>query len=52
MPQSAIVEVLLPVALDRTLTYAVPDGLEVAPGDVVVAPLGARATMGVVWDGE
>jgi len=52
MPQPAIVEVLLPVALDRTLSYAVPDGLEVAPGDVVVAPLGVRATAGVVWDGE
>ncbi len=45
------VEVLLPVAFDRALTYAVPDGLEVAPGDVVVAPLGTRPTVGVVWDG-
>ncbi|PZQ14358.1 MAG: primosomal protein N' [Ancylobacter novellus] len=45
------VEVLLPVALDRTLTYALPDGLEAAPGDVVVAPLGGRASVGVVWDG-
>jgi primosomal protein N' (replication factor Y) len=44
-----LVEVLLPVALDRTLTYAVPDGMTVAPGDVVLAPLGSRSTIGVVW---
>ncbi|WP_020179829.1 primosomal protein N' [Methylopila sp. M107] len=50
MPAPAV-EVLLPVALDRTLTYAVPPGLAVAPGDVVVVPLGARASLGVVWDG-
>ena len=52
MPRPRLVDVLLPVALDRTLTYAVPEGIEVAPGDVVVAPLGARGTIGVVWDGE
>ena len=51
MPEPKAVEVLLPVALDRTLTYAVPPGLEVAPGDVVVAPLGQRSGVGVVWDG-
>jgi primosomal protein N' (replication factor Y) len=51
MPLPKTVEVLLPVALDRTLTYAVPEALELAPGDVVVAPLGSRAQIGVVWDG-
>ncbi|GLK78407.1 primosomal protein N' [Methylopila turkensis] len=49
-PPSAV-EVLLPVALDRALTYAVPEGLVVAPGDVVLAPLGNRIEIGVVWDG-
>ena len=51
LPEPKAVEVLLPVALDRTLTYAVPPGLKVAPGDVVVAPLGQRSGVGVVWDG-
>jgi primosomal protein N' (replication factor Y) len=51
MPSLSAVQVLLPVALDRTLTYAVPDGLALAPGDVVVAPLGTRSSIGVVWDG-
>ena len=32
------------------LTYAVPEGLELAPGDWVEAPLGKRAMVGVVWD--
>ncbi len=45
-----IVDVLVPVALDQTYSYRVPDGLELAPGDVVAVPLGARGeTMGVVW---
>lgn len=48
---SRTVEVLLPLAFDRTLTYALPDGLEVAPGDLVVAPLGGRASVGVAWEG-
>ena len=45
-----IVDVLVPVALDQTYSYRVPDGLELAPGDVVCVPLGARGeTTGVVW---
>jgi len=45
-----IVDVLVPVALDQTYSYRVPAGLELAPGDVVSVPLGARGdTMGVVW---
>lgn len=32
------------------LDYAVPDGLELAPGDVVRVPLGPREILGVVWD--
>lgn len=43
------VEVLLPVALDRAFTYGVPEGMEVAPGDVVHVPLGRRDAVGVVW---
>jgi primosomal protein N' (replication factor Y) len=44
-----IVDVLVPVALDQSYSYAVPDGLDVAPGTVVSVPLGARNVTGVVW---
>lgn len=44
-----IVEVLVPVALDHTYSYRVPDGLDLEPGDVVGVPLGASETLGVVW---
>jgi primosomal protein N' (replication factor Y) len=45
-----VVDVLVPVALDQTYSYRVPEGLELAPGDVVTVPLGARGeTTGVVW---
>jgi len=45
---SRIVDILVPVALDQTYSYRVPAGLELAPGDVVAVPLGARESMGVV----
>ena len=45
-----VVDVLVPVALDQTYSYRVPPGLDLAPGDVVTVPLGARGeTTGVVW---
>ena len=44
-----VVDVLMPVAVDQVYSYRVPEGLELAPGDVVTAQLGARATSGVVW---
>jgi primosomal protein N' (replication factor Y) (superfamily II helicase) len=45
-----IVDVLVPVALDQTYSYQVPAGMELAPGDLVAVPLGARGeTLGVVW---
>ena len=43
------VDVLVPVALDHTYSYRVPRGMELAPGDIVAVPLGARQTVGVVW---
>ena len=44
------IDVLVPVALDQTYSYRVPDRLSLAPGDLVSVPLGARGeTMGVVW---
>jgi primosomal protein N' (replication factor Y) (superfamily II helicase) len=44
-----IVDILLPVALDQAYSYRVPDDMELAPGDVVCVPLGAREATGVVW---
>src|SRR5689334_20580675 len=46
------VEVLLPVALDRTYTYRVPFGMRLGAGEIVRVPLSGRGTVGVVWDGE
>src|SRR5271167_5087813 len=45
-----VVDVLVPVALDRAYSYRVPDKLTLAPGDIVSVPLGARGeTTAVVW---
>src|SRR5579863_140560 len=44
-----IVDILIPVALDQPYSYRVPDGMELAAGDVVSVPLGARDATGVVW---
>src|SRR5271154_191353 len=44
-----VVDVLVPVALDRAYSYRVPEALELAPGDIVSVPLGARETTAVVW---
>jgi primosomal protein N' (replication factor Y) (superfamily II helicase) len=44
-----VVDVLVPVALDRAYSYRVPAELELAPGDIVCVPLGARAATAVVW---
>jgi primosomal protein N' (replication factor Y) len=34
------------------LDYRVPHGMEVEPGSIVVAPLGPRQLLGVVWEPE
>jgi primosomal protein N' (replication factor Y) (superfamily II helicase) len=44
-----IVDVLIPVALDEPYSYRVPGELDLAPGDLVRVPLGARECTGVVW---
>ncbi len=45
-----VVDVLVPVALDRAYSYRVPENLDLAPGDIVSVPLGARGeTTAVVW---
>src|SRR5271168_5619848 len=45
-----VVDVLVPVALDRAYSYRVPEELTLAPGDIVSVPLGSRGeTTAVVW---
>ncbi len=34
------------------LDYRVPDGMQVEPGSVVVAPLGPRQLLGVAWEAD
>ncbi len=44
------VPVLLPYPFPEPFDYAVPEGLDAEPGDVVLVPLNRRETIGVVWD--
>ncbi|HEY0233821.1 MAG TPA: primosomal protein N' [Afipia sp.] len=44
-----VVDVLVPVALNQAYSYRVPEGVDLAPGDVVCVPLGAREVVAVVW---
>src|ERR1700760_4371364 len=46
---TGVVDVLVPVALDRAYSYRVPRGVELKVGDVVCVPLGPREVLGVVW---
>ena len=41
--------VLFPMPLPEAFDYLIPPGMTVAPGDHVLAPLGARLAHGVVW---
>lgn len=45
------VPVLVPMPAERAYTYAVPEGMSVAPGSIVRVPLGPREVAGIVWDG-
>jgi primosomal protein N' (replication factor Y) len=44
-----VVDVLVPVALNQTYSYSVPDDADLKPGDVVSVPLGSREVIAVVW---
>ena len=46
----ATVPVLLPVALDQTYDYLLPEGAAIAPGDFIMVPFGPQTRIGVVWD--
>ncbi len=45
------IPVLLPYPFAGPLDYAVPDGIALAPGDVVSVTLNRREAWGVAWDG-
>ncbi len=44
------VPVLLPYPFAGPFDYAVPNGADLQPGDIVLAPLNRRQEVGVVWD--
>jgi primosomal protein N' (replication factor Y) (superfamily II helicase) len=47
-PVAGVVDVLVPVALDKAYSYRA--AMPLAPGDLVAVPLGTREALGVVWD--
>ncbi len=49
MPQSVVIDVLAPVAVDTAYSYRAPSGMKLEPGAFVRMPLGARVATGVVW---
>ncbi len=52
-PEAALVPVVLPVALDQTYDYRLPEGDDIPPiepGAFVVVPFGPQRRIGVVWD--
>lgn len=40
----------MPVALDQTYDYLLPQGFETAPGSFVLVPFGPQTRIGIVWD--
>ena len=44
------VPVLLPVALEQTYDYLVPEQLDLEPGAFVLVPFGPQHRIGIVWD--
>ncbi len=47
--RSVVVDVLAPVAVDTAYSYRAPAQWDIAAGQFVVAPLGRRHAVGVVW---
>jgi len=47
---SRSVPVLMPVALDQTYDYLVPEGMDAEPGAFVLVPFGPQTRIGIVWD--
>ena len=51
MQNPSVVNVFLPIPVDRPYSYRLPAGMDAEPGSVVRVPLGSRLVTGVVWDG-
>src|SRR5687768_1843588 len=47
---SGTASVLVPYPVDKAYSYAVPEGIDLKPGDYVTVPLASREVPGVVWD--
>lgn len=47
---SDTVQILLPIPAAEPYSYAVPEGMELAPGDIVQVPLGPRQVVAAVWE--
>ncbi len=45
-----VVPVLVPLPVPAPYSYAVPEGMDVAPGSIVQVPVGPRQVPGLVWD--
>lgn len=52
VPGGRSAPVLMPVALDRTYDYLVPEGMDAGPGSFVLVPFGLQTRIGIVWDGS
>ncbi len=50
-PPRKRIPVLLPRPFPGAFDYAVPDGMNALPGQIVLVPLNRREEVGVVWDG-
>ncbi|PHP68453.1 primosomal protein N' [Zhengella mangrovi] len=48
--ENRTVAVLVPMPSETPYTYALPEGMDAAPGAIVAVPLGPREVIGVVWD--
>lgn len=49
---SRVIPVMVPMPAERPYSYAVPEGMAVAPGSIVRVPLGPRQVAGIAWDGD
>jgi len=49
-PSEQLVDVAVMAALRHTLTYRVPDGLDVRTGQRVLVPLGNRRALGIALE--
>ncbi|MEM5470637.1 primosomal protein N' [Hoeflea sp. AS60] len=46
-----VVPVLIPMPAERAYSYALAEGVDASPGQIVQVPLGPRLVAGIVWDG-